>query len=740
MMKLCLILLIFSFNGLTADSTASIGIDRAIEYSQAARYDLAAQALSKLLSTNLQPIEKATVLYNLAITQEMQNDISSALAALNQIDPEVFEDIVKQSPLLAASISYNGVLYAVRYAKLEIASFVKNHDYKESGLASVAGLLAVARSYFARFDQLLNKNIVPQDVNEPVVLRAYLMEEMARLKSSLQDLFLVYKLEQKSKTQAIDAVEDMLQSQFFESSELFQAQSMDASHFKPYYESYDKVQRKHLRLYLSRITTFLSAPAKKQQAAINVFFAKQLGVLENDLARAVMQENREQFLSSLYTLMSTISVLQGQVLHKDIQVLLDERAAVAARYALDNQSPFWLEEWKEIVSFSNDYLNLRERGDDNFENALLKALQRHLNSDPDLDHCLQVAKYWEVLSTSEAETFPMLVKMLHGAKTVDFAKVKQLLEPLLDRMQAAKIPNAVKPLQRALKETKSTSCILLYQDVMEAWFFADPEKALSFLFQASVSGINSIQTKQATSYEAFIAHADMQLLLHILDLLINKDGASVISLVLKDLNRQLSWFSDKQRGDFAFYTISLELDWLQVALLVRCSNLEEITKTVDFEVILQKKIIALNKFKNDKEYSSSMELFSSMQTQLAVQASKGLSQIKPQGPKLKLADELLKQAIQLAPNQAKDAIVLAQVYTLLEKASEILHSLQAEAESNKESNAEKQKMSEAPEVPKKALNLSADTSIRLLQEMQREDQGLEKRATTTGQPNSLRPW
>jgi hypothetical protein len=410
---------------------------------------------------------------------------------------------------------------------------------------------------------------------------------------------------------------------------------------------------------------------------------------------------------------------------------------VAVRYSIDQQNDFWLKEWQDLFDFDRRYLLAKQTSKNALENALVAAMLKHLNPEPDVAKCLDASFYWKVLSTPESETFKTLAIDLHGARNVDTKSLKRTLEPLKDRIRADKIEYAIKPLESALSEQ---SPVLIYQDVMTGWFFADPEQALGYLFQVTTEGLNRVQTKQSSSFEAFIAHADYQLLLHFLNLLIKQQGSSVISEVLRDLNQKVTWFLDNPRSDFTFFAISLDLDWLRTILLVRNDTLEKITESVDFELLFQKKTLSLTRFVDEKEYLLTMDKLSSMQTQMAVEVAKGLSKISPQGKKIKQVEELLNEVVKLAPMQTKDVPTMVKVQDLLEQASQILHSLKSESEAQAQSSQIQQPLDLSQQMQKQALNLSPDNAIRLLQEMQREDKSLEQRASSPALPKPPRPW
>lgn len=731
-MVLLFILSLFLLPQLQADSKANLGIDRAIEYSQAGRYDLAEKELIGLLSQPLGPVEKATVLYNLAVAQAIENKLAEAVASLDQITPDMYGEVITASPLLAVSISYDGAAFSIRHAKSLLGN-VANID-------SIAKAINTAKGDFTQLDLLLKKNIIPLDISQPAFVRIHIEEEIATLEIELSELRKIEELNQESKSELLDSFADLLWGQFFDSSSLFRAKSAGPSSWQDYFVSFDKIEFAKIQLYLMRLVTFLNAPAKSSQAAMNGFFTRELLELQDDMAAAIADLSESDLLLSLYNLMSTVTVMQGQVLGNDITVLLDNRTAVVASFQIDKENDFWMKEWQAMNNFAGRYLAAKEANTTGLESALLAILDKQLNREPDVQKCLATAFYWQVLSTPETKTFEDLATTLHGAKSVDTAALKKSLEPLLARVKADKITLAIPPLENTLKQLVKPSPILLYQDVMIGWFFADPENSLAFLFHVTSKGMNAIQTKSASRYDAFIAHADYQLLLHLLDLLIPQQGASVLGAVIVNLNQQLSWFLDPKKNDLTFFRMSLELDWLKTILLVRTATLEKITESVDFEVLFQKKTLTLTRFAGDSQYLSCMEELALMQAQMASEVASALSKMSAKSKKIKEAEDLMDSVVKLAPSQTKDVPTMMQVLTDLAQASEILHSLQSQSESNAASNAEQQSTNLSHEIPKKALQLSADNAIQLLQEMEREDKSLEQPSSANVSAPGGRQW
>jgi len=284
-------------------------------------------------------------------------------------------------------------------------------------------------------------------------------------------------------------------------------------------------------------------------------------------------------------------------------------------------------------------------------------------------------KKQEVYFFKDSETYHHLAKILHGAKDVDRKALKEVFSALLTRLQAEKMEKSIPPLKQAINTLAKASPVELYQHVMVSWYFADPEKALNFLFLNTSQGITVIQTKEATSDQIATSYVDYRLLLHFLNYLIDLNGDSVLSYVLKDLSEKISWVKAEKRRDFIYFTLTLELEWLRTILLVRSTTLATISQTVDFEVEFQYKTMLLFSFRGEKDYAQMIDLLTSMQTQMAMQVLKGLASLKSPLPRLATVKTLLESVVNLAPSQVKEPLETIRVLSLLKRASAILDSV-----------------------------------------------------------------
>ncbi len=281
------------------------------------------------------------------------------------------------------------------------------------------------------------------------------------------------------------------------------------------------------------------------------------------------------------------------------------------------------------------------------------------------------------LYEEESHTYSLVVKELRGAKSVDAVALKKALEPLLERIKQDKIISAIPPLQDAVERLNAPNPnpLTLYQDIMASWYFTDPNATLGYLFEVVGEGINRIETKQAINNDIHITHLDYEQLLEFLHVLISENGGRVVNMVLKDLSMKDSWFTSEHRRDFVFFQISLELEWLKTILLVRAQTLEEITKTVDFQVIYQQKVMALSKFSKESDFEPMMSLLVAMQAEMAQAVLKGLAALKEQNVKIQAAEKAMHAVVNLSFDSLKSTHAQEKMVQDLVLVSSLLHGI-----------------------------------------------------------------
>lgn len=723
--------LAFSSWQLNAQNEVGLAIDRAIEFAQASRLDLTKITLQGLLKEKLLPIDRAAVLYNLSTLYAHENNYAEALSCLRQIDDETYEQVKEISPLLATQIAYSGAVYSIRYVKASVNKVAKGELLLQPELIDTfQKTLDAAKDYAKDFDESLK--------NGSTLIRRRIHEELSEADSAFSLLKTISELEQLTKSQFLDRFSQLLYEKIEWGKELACAKEQKSSDSKWYLESFQTQALPQLSLFLERLLLYLQAPAKETDIKRNEFLRDELRLFRQNIQVAINNDDPPELLSNLQELLQCVFIVQGQMLNRDVEAILDARLEAAAEYELMRQSKtlasFWQDVWQDDMSFNERYLQVVANSTQNSaRRAILHALNDHLakgGNEPSVATALDDIFYWKVLSRDEKATFLLLAQKLHGKKLIDHPWLDKVLVALRDRLLAMGMPKAEEALSEMKKETSRT---LLFQDLMQGWFLADPKGAISFLVDALQEEMRALLAPLPTSSMQYLAVSDFQLLYHLL----RNETAKPIQEVRQGLAKEISWFRDEKRELLSYYKLSLDLDWLKEMLVFNQGTLESITHNVDFGVEFQKKTMGLVRFSREKDFTELLQLLTSMQHELATAIARDLTALPKKGKKIKQVQELIDEVKRRVDDQVRELSVMQTILELLEKASKILHSMQSESESEQSSELT-QNEDLSMQVQNKALRLTPENAIRLLQEMDKQDRSLQVKEEQ--QATGPKPW
>jgi len=709
----------------------SQAIDRSIEFSQAMRPDLAKITLVDLLQKPLSPIEKAAVLYNLSTLYAQEANFWEALLSLAQIDEGTYREVKIVSPLLAAQIAYNGAISSMRYVSGEISKVVAGQLLlQQEMIDSFQNALYSATEYIEQFSESIQA--------DSTLIRRRLLEELSQTQLAFATVRDIFALEQMAKSQFLDRFSELLYTKRQWVMKLVTAERESSQESKLYLDYFNTDAMPTLSLYLERLLLYLQAPAKESEQMRHEYLQKVLRTLYQEMKQAIIDDEPLELLVSLQELLHFVLIVQGKALNRDIQVILDNRLEVAAYYSLtEKTSPlllFWQDVWQDELGLYQRFLDvIVDDTQDQSKKALLQALNRRLDragTEPSVIVALDDISYWKILSADEKETFLEQALLLHGAKNIARNSLEKTLQALSDRLEAMGMPKAREAL---LLMKHEESPILLFQDLMQSWYLADPSGAISYLIDTLQEELPALLVPNPAASLQFVARTDFQLLYHLLE----NETAKSIKDVRQDLAKRISWFSDPKRAQLDYYKLSLDLSWLKEKLVKRQGTIESITHNVDFGVDFQKKTMGLVRFSGEIGITQLLEEISWMQYELANTVASDLARLPKRGPKIKQVQEIMEQVKRGVIGQVRELSIMQQVLGLLEKASQILHSLQSESLSE-QSGELTQNEDLSMQMQNKALRLTPENSIRLLQEMAKQDRGLEVKVES--QVTGPKPW
>jgi len=680
-------------------------IDTAIQFANAGRGDLALQLLSKQLQGKLGAIERATVLYDMSVLLAGQEKYWEALLALNQIDDDLYKQVEKASPQLAVQIAYNGALAGIHFANVELKSLASGEKYSESSLQHVAEALAFAKDYLEKIPYSL--------ASERLALEEGI-DNTTKIVGFYSSLAELYHLD---KTALLDRLGGLLLAQFSYLIDVDTAIGLDTeSHALYMQNSKESIER--ILFCLTRLETFLQAPAKKAEFTIHSFLREEVERLRIELVAAYKEASLQKALHTLYRLSSLVLLIQEEREFGDINFLLEERVDIAEERSIESKLlDFWNEEWSYWQEFCKRYIEQKIAVADPFTAKLLQQLEKRL------DTAQALVYYWKILSQPDDATYQMLATMVHAVKEVDLAQVARTVEPLLDRIRLQEVMRAIPPLEEMQKSHSN-----LFQQLMTSWFYVNPTRALTFLLSLVSDECSALQNNPTVDRTA--AYNDYKLLLHLLGLIVH-DG--ILKDVYDDLVKNEPWFTVQERNDLDFFRMSLQLDWLKTMLCGQTENIAGITEAVDYGVEFQTKTMGLIRYSHYPHFPETLQLLTKMQEKLIQQPLSELKELPTKGPKIKKVLALLEDAKTEVKLQTKELTSMQKVQDDLIEASKLLHSLQSESQTN-----ESQSQNLSQEMQSESLKLDPNLSIRLLQEMERQDSSLKTQSVPQVAGN--RPW
>lgn len=738
-MKVVLAFWLMMSSLLVANDSVAQKIDTAIEFARAGRQDLALQQFQRLLQMPLMPVEKASVLYNSAVVFASTDRFWDAMVALNQIDRDMFDKVVVASPVKALQIAYNGGLSSVGFAKRQLQKPFAPGVYTQKELDAAFVALESARYYIMLLDELVAKNVIPNVSLSSFTSRTQLQEDIANLSSKQSSFQQLFTLEQLDKSSLLNDLGGRLQQQFFALLHLYMAGNIDELHLGLYMQAYAEQDLGFILFALDRLMLYLQAPAKAPVAGMHAFFEAELLKQKNALQEAFKQQNPANALSALDMLLASVLLIEAQTLETECTVLLELRIQLAMQCMLAQNEPklgaFWQSQWQQIGQFFERFLAKKAALSAEPAASLLALLQKRLRlASLAVAEAADDALYWKILSQPENTTYMDLVGMLHAADSVERDSIRKVVQALIDRIEVLGFTDA-KPL--LIKMLATDSPLLLFQDAVTSWMYVDPKAAFSFMLGRLVDECASLHMMPES--DSFTARTDYHLVMHMLELYLKNNNNKVVAGAYESLMQRVHWFTDKEKKELDFFAISLQLSWLKEIITGQTDSLQGITQAVDFGVEFQKKTMALLRYMLEPNFQSLVDTLTEMQQLLIQNVAKALQKRKDKGPKIKQVISLVADAQKEVKSQNRQLASMQAVLNSLEQASKILHSMQSESQEESQSSGSSQEPESHQELKQmQAIKLAPELSIRLLQEMQQQDKGLQTQSLP--QTTGARPW
>lgn len=639
MRTLGLVLLLWS--SLEADTTPGDTIDQALVYIEAGRPDVADELFAKLLTQNLTPDEKATVLFDMATIRALGGRTAEAIKLYDQVNTS--------DQNLESAANYNRALCLLEVAK-------EKEDSQAIEMATEA-IKAVKPSLL---------------ISKTMLAEAYGALASIALKLKTQNF--EAKLHSMSKQELLNSFLAYQRKEF-----LTLAQAFGEEGVSLYIDNYKDANQYKMQLYIDRIIQFLEAPAIAEVVQLRDFFIEKLLSLEASSERA---ESLDSLLSGLYAMMQTSYLIQKTAQGDIALPLLEERVQVAAekRFSSKASQRFWDAEVKNTEDFAREYLHHVQKAlSDPFEAALVQRLSTHIekSQDPDAD-----LLYWQRLSSHMNTLYAQLIEN----------KDPHLLKAGVDRLSAYQ--EVHKNVERALDLLSRADRASNYrQALIESWFLLYPRSAMSYY----------ADWLQKQIEQGHVVPEDMREFTGLLARLPPKTLpiSTVQELLRTHLTATLFWLKwYLSSEDATVQNIVLRLD---AALYYQYLIPERTFEELGLQKLSVKKI---------DELVSKSTIAKALKNEL---------------------HSIFTQCVRVLGQGGDISSLLIKAKMLLQKeeAAPVTAPNMARQTTQEKSNL-------AMQMQKKTLHLSGETSIRLLQEMEREDASLFEKKSL--QPEGARPW
>ena len=445
-----------------------------------------------------------------------------------------------------------------------------------------------------------------------------------------------------------------------------------------YIDNYKDANQYKMQLYIDRIVQFLEAPAKSEVVQLRDFFIETLLSLEASAQRAV---SLDSLMSALYAMMQTSYLIQKTAGGDFVTPLLEERVQVAVEKRTSSKASlqFWVAEVKNSEDFARNYLqHVQKALSDPFEAALVQRLITHIETSVDPDAALL---YWQRVSSPMNTLYAQLVEN----------KDPHLLQAAVDRLSAYQ--EVHKNVARALDLLSRADRASNYREALiESWFLLYPRSALSYY----------ADWLQKQIEQGHVVPGEMRQFTLLLEKLPPKTVplSNVQELLRTHLTATLFWLKwYLSSEDATVPNIVLRLD---AALYYQ----HLIPESTQLELGLQKHTV-----KKIDELVSKSAIANPLKNEL---------------------HRIFMQCVRETDQGSDISSLLIKAKMLLQKAEA------APAAPNKAALQTSQMNNVTMQMQQKTLHLSGETSIRLLQEMEREDASLFEKKSI--QPEGARPW
>jgi len=678
-MFLCLLLL-FPEGRLFCESTVEVGqtIDQALVFAQSLRQDIAEDLLRKLLAKKLTVDERVAVLYDLATLYAKDGNCMRALEFFDQILAQDLQRTKKISATLYASILYNR---SVCYVKLSQASINENQT------TDVAHFLDKAEKGANKIQDALLKAL---DTEISYSRLAYLYEAIFVTKQANKRLEFLHEMQKEGKQELLQVgiveLEDLMQK-------LFMLQDVeDPSATYPYIANFSMAHGYKIRLFVDQIVLFLQAPSSTVSAKMRSFLVDAVLSTKEAIFVAIAKNDLEKLLESIFLLIEQVKLIRFEGTQKDIEGILLLRKETCELRKNAKES-FWKNALSVQDAFIRAYIELKIAHTNVQESVYLTQLVERLAKEraPCTNYEADIL-FWKYIQMPFSRLYPMLFH-----KEADFSYV---LDKLSAAIQIAKLQDA--PYEK-FEEAKNTVEKGMHGEdrrfyIIASWYAIDPKNALLFL---------SYYIRQ--EIKGRLSEEDVSFLVKLLD----EFSQDAFASVQKHLREKKAFVTESDRFD-----LYVTLVWLTGMLQDDDASVQAIAQRVDAAIVLQQD--ATVAFTKAPDVVTWVWYLQHSLVEKIADVVKKSTLDKVLAKKIATLLEEAMEYLELAPNRSSSK----NVQKILLDIKKLLES-EAQSQAKEEQKEPPKKARELElEMKKRTLNVSKESSVRLLQELELDDRKL----------------
>jgi Mg-chelatase subunit ChlD len=664
-------------------------IDQALVFAEASRQDIAEDFLQKLLAQALTVDERVTVLYDLATLHAKQADFERALQVFNQISDRALERTKKVSPILYTSIFYNFGVTLVQYVQAQMAS--------GSSASDLFTYLKQAEDKAVKVKMVLKEALALADVTDLSFSQlTFLYETIVKTKRELDRLDFLQNMQKIGKHELLKMGISELEVFFQELLALKSEKDVPSAYIGAYMANFQMAARFKIRLFVDQVVLLLQAPTTEVSTRMRAHLAHSILSSDANIRQAFKQNDLEHLLQSLFLLINQIEAVRLEGMRDDILGLLMLRKATCERVqrAPEFFFSFWQEALRDQEAFVFAYIALKREHEKGIKKTLLSSLLSRLQEGKDpCQHIEEDILFFKYSQMPFSNLYPMLFQ-----KDANFSYILDKLDiTIAYAKQKDESYEKYEQAKSYLQDAEKAEDARFY--ILKSWYLIEPDMALLYL---------SYYLREEV--RRTIPQKDVSFLRKLLEDF-SKENPQ-FEQIAEHLQEKKEYLTVEDRFD-----LYLTLFWLTEMLQKENFSIKTIAQRIDAAIIMQQDVtVSFTRAPGQVLWGWYLQKGLVENVLHLISKSEMDNQVATKIAKL-LSDAIL--LLETVPGSATSQ----NIERLLLEAKKYLE--QEEESKAKEAEAPPTKAKELTlELKQQTLTLPPETSVRLLQELERDDREL----------------